>query len=174
VTTVPPRETPRPAGFWIRGAALVVDFVILYLVERSFHYAAYRLWGEDIRDPDGGGATLVVRMLASVFTLVFAALYTTALHSLGGQTVGKMLVGIRVLDADGASLPLGAALLRYFAYFVSAAPLLMGFVMAGLRRDRRALHDLIAGSRVDRVRSRLRVRAAAPPPAPVPMTPPVV
>ena len=170
MTTVLPRETPTAAGFWIRGAALVVDFVLFFLVESSFRYAAYRLWGDDVRDPDGGGASLVVRMLASVFTLVFAALYTTVLHAMGGQTVGKMLVGIRVLGADGVGLPLGAALLRYFAYFASAAPFAMGFVMAGLRRDRRALHDLIAGSRVDRLRSRPRVRAA-PPPAPAPATP---
>jgi uncharacterized RDD family membrane protein YckC len=167
------RTAPRPAGFWIRGAALVVDFAIFFLVERSFRYAAYRLWGEDVRDPDGGGAILVVRMLANVFTLLFAALYTSVLHAMGGQTIGKMLVGIRVADADGAPLPLGAALLRYCAYFVSAAPLMMGFTMAGLRRDKRALHDLVAGSRVDRLGLRGRVRAA-PPPTPAPVSPPAV
>ncbi|OLB99262.1 MAG: hypothetical protein AUH30_05645 [Candidatus Rokubacteria bacterium 13_1_40CM_68_15] len=172
MTTVPPRETPRPAGFWIRGAALVVDFVIFYLAEHSFRYAAYRWWGDDVRDLDTGDASLLVRILADVFTLVFAGLYTTVLHAMGGQTVGKMLLGVRVVDADGAPLPLGAALLRYFAYFVSAAPLMMGFIMAGLRRDKRALHDLIAGSRVDRVQARPRVRAA-PPPTQAPVTPPV-
>src|SRR5207249_698488 len=82
------------------------------------------------------------------------------LHTMDGQTIGKMLMGARVVGADGAPLPLGAALLRYVAYFVSAAPLAMGFIMAGLRRDKRALHDLIAGSRVDRIRARPRARAA--------------
>ena len=78
----------------------------------------------------------------------------------------------RPVGADGAPLPLGAALLRYVAYFVSAAPLAMGFIMAGLRRDKRALHDLIAGSRVDRIRARPRARAEAPP-AQASVTPPV-
>src|SRR5215813_1907991 len=170
VSTVLARETPRPAGFWIRGAALLIDFVIFYIAEHSFRFAAYRLWGEDVRDFDSGDATLVVRVLADVFTLVFAGVYTTVLHTMDGQTIGKMLMGVRVVGADGAPLPIGAALLRYFAYFVSAAPLGMGFIMAGLRRDKRGLHDLVAGSRVDRLRARPRARAV-PPPSPASMTP---
>jgi uncharacterized RDD family membrane protein YckC len=172
VTTVLPHETPRPAGFWIRAAALLVDFVIFYVAEHSFRFAAYRWWGDDVRDFDSGDATLVVRILADVFTLVFAGVYTTVLHTMDGQTIGKMLMGARVVGADGAPLPLSAALLRSFAYFVSAAPLAMGFIMAGLRRDKRALHDLIAGSRVDRIRARPRAPAAAPP-AQARVTPPV-
>ena len=171
MTTVLPHETPRPAGFWIRAAALLVDFVIFYVAEHSFRFAAYRWWGDDVRDFDSGDATLVVRILADVFTLVFAGVYTTVLHTMDGQTIGKMLMGARVVGADGAPLPFGAALLRYVAYFASAAPLAMGFIMAGLRRDKRALHDLIAGSRVDRIRARPRARAAAPP-AQASVTPP--
>jgi len=172
VSTVLARETPRPAGFWIRGVALILDVVIFYVAEHSFRFAAYRLWGDDVRDFDTGDATLVVRVLADVFTLVFAGVYTTVLHTMDGQTIGKMLMGVRVVGADGAPLPIGAALLRYFAYFVSAAPLGMGFIMAGLRRDKRGLHDLVAGSRVDRLRARPRARAV-PPPTAAPLTPPV-
>ena len=170
MSTVLARETPRPAGFWIRGVALILDVVIFYVAEHSFRFAAYRLWGDDVRDFDTGDATLVVRVLADVFTLVFAGVYTTVLHTMDGQTIGKMLTGVRVVGADGAPLPLGAALLRFFGYFGSAAPLFIGFIMAGLRRDKRALHDLIAGSRVDRVRARPPARAV-PPPSPASMTP---
>jgi len=59
---------------------------------------------------------------------------------------------------------LGAALLRFVAYFASAAPFALGFVMAGLRHDKRALHDLIAGTRVERL-SRAAGEEPAPPPA---------
>ena len=44
-----------------------------------------------------------------------------------------------------------AALRRYLACYVSAIPLGFGFLVAALRRDKRALHDLIAGSRVERL-----------------------
>src|SRR5439155_677665 len=84
-------------------------FVIFSVAEHSFRFAAYRWWGDDVRDFDSGDATLVVRILADVFTLVFAGVYTTVLHTMDGQTIGKMLMGARVVGADGAPLPDGAA-----------------------------------------------------------------
>ena len=57
---------------------------------------------------------------------------------------------MRVVGADGEPPALGASVLRFIGYFVSLLPFGFGFVMAGLRADRRALHDLLAGTRVDR------------------------
>ena len=138
------REAP-PAGFWIRVIAFLVDGVVLTIVQASFDAVASVVFGVD---PD---VTLAVAGTVSFFTTVFAALYTTALHATGGQTIGKRLVGIRVVALDGEP-PLGAAaFLRWLAYFVSFLTFGLGFVMAGLRSDKRALHDLLAGTRVERV-----------------------
>jgi uncharacterized RDD family membrane protein YckC len=134
---------PRPAGFWIRALAAGIDFVVLFVVQLSFAVIGARLSGGDV---DGAAS----RPLATFFTVVFAGVYTTVLHSLAGQTIGKMIVGVRVVAGDDGPPPFGAALLRFGAYFVSAAPFMLGFVMAGLRHDKRALHDLIAGTRVER------------------------
>src|SRR3989442_13831078 len=76
---------------------------------------------------------MAVQFVAVAFTWLFTLLYTTALHALGGQTVGKMAVSIRAVGIDGGLLAGGAGLLRYLAYFVSLLPLALGFVMAGLR-----------------------------------------
>ena len=84
------------------------------------------------------------------FTAVFAGFYVTLLHAATGQTIGKMLVGARVVMGDGRGLTLGTAFLRFLAYGFSCLPLGFGYVMAGLRRDKRALHDLLAGTRVER------------------------
>src|SRR5256886_13771384 len=98
------------------------------------------------------------------FTFVFAAAYTTVLHALFGQTVGKMIVGVRVVvGEDGVPPSFGASLLRYVAYFVSSATLGLGYVMVALRHDKRALHDLIAGTRVECVRRALTVDGPAGP-----------
>ena len=148
----------RPAGFWIRAIALAIDGVIFLLVQASFSRLARLLWGPA---PDGDTA---VRGSVVLFTLLFAVVYTTALHTVAGQTIGKSMVGVRVVAAsDGALLGVGPALLRHLAYVLSALPFGFGFLMAGLRRDKRALHDLIAGSRVEWLLPRRRVsrRAAA-------------
>ena len=99
-----------------------------------------------------------------MFTLLFTAAYTTTLHTLAGQTIGKSLVGVRVVASDGARLTVGPALLRYLACYISAATFGFGFLVAGLRRDKRALHDLIAGSRGERLGVSRRVRRVAPRP----------
>ena len=150
----PPEHVSRPAGFGIRLVALLVDLLVFLAVHRSLDAIARRVWG-----PGVDGAP--VQVLVVMFTLLFTALYAVVLHSLGGQTIGKMLVRVRVAAADGTPLPLGASLLRYFAYGVSLLPLGMGFVMAGLRSDKRALHDLLAGSRVERVPAPARAPAPA-------------
>ena len=153
-----PREA-RPAGFWIRAVALLLDVALCFIVQRSLGFAAARVWGGPVEDdPTAAG-------LVGLFTLLFTVVYTTVLHAVTGQTLGKLAVGVRVVSADGGPLPVGAALLRWLAYSVSAAPLGFGFLMAGLRRDKRALHDLVAGSRVDHTPARLpATRLDAPPP----------
>jgi uncharacterized RDD family membrane protein YckC len=143
----------RPAGFWIRCVAALVDAVVILLARLSMGSVASRVWGRDI------GESPAYQGLAVLFTLLFACVYTTVTHTATGQTIGKALTGVRVVAVDGRFLPVGAALLRWLATFVSALPLGMGYAMAGLRSDKRALHDLIAGSRVERVG---RVARAAP------------
>ena len=136
---------PRPAGFWIRALAAGIDFVVFAVVQATLLLIGRRMLGADI-----DGAT-TARPLAAFFTLVFAGAYTTVLHRLAGQTIGKMLVGVRVVAGEAWPPPFGAALLRFGGYFASAATFTLGFVMAGLRSDKRALHDLIAGTRVEHV-----------------------
>jgi len=162
VSVTAPRAA-RPAGFWIRALAAVIDAVVVALVQFSMGAVAGAVWGRDV------DASASVQALVGLFTLLFTLVYATALHSLAGQTVGKMVTGIRVVGVDGELLGPGAAFLRWVATLASAVPFMMGFVMAGLRGDKRALHDLIAGSRVERLpgRERAAPRAAhEEPPAP--------
>jgi uncharacterized RDD family membrane protein YckC len=161
--------------FWIRAVAFVLDGIVLLFVQASYNAVAALVFGVD---PE---RSWDVASAVSFFTLVFAALYTTVLHASVGQTVGKMLTRVRVVALDGEPPEGGAAFLRWLGYFVSFATFGFGFLMAGLRTDKRALHDVIAGTRVERV-PRIRRRAettvpattppatdaAAPPPAAVP------
>jgi uncharacterized RDD family membrane protein YckC len=135
----------RPAGFWIRAVALVIDLVIAGFVKLSLDFIAGRRYGSDVEQAWSFQTTIVL------FTLLFTAAYTTLLHSWLGQTIGKSVVGVRVVAVDGRALEGGAAFLRYLGYYGSMATFGFGYVMAALRRDKRALHDLIAGSRVERV-----------------------
>ena len=64
-----------------------------------------------------------------------------------GQTPGKKFAQIKVVDAktqELASYP--KLIIRFFGYFVSV--LTFGYLIALLREDKRALHDLISGTAV--------------------------
>ena len=75
--------------------------------------------------------------------------------NLAGQVLypvfaGGLMLGCRAIDR-GEPLTFGQATGRYFATFLSAIILCIGFIMAGIRTDKRALHDLLAGTRVIRL-----------------------
>jgi uncharacterized RDD family membrane protein YckC len=69
-------------------------------------------------------------------------------HSRGDLSAHADVTGL----AHGRGpLTLGCAAVRQLASLLSSAILGVGYLMAGLRRDKRALHDLIAGTRVERL-----------------------
>ncbi len=74
-------------------------------------------------------------------------LYHAYLGSEGRQTLGKRLFGISVVRLDGETPTFGAALGRTFGYIASSLFLNLGFLWA-LRKDGRAWHDKLAGTRV--------------------------
>jgi len=135
----------RPAGFWVRAVALLIDGVALTVAQGALAIAGWLSVGVDV-SPRPLGAAL------QLFSFVLGTGYPIVFHWQWGQTLGKMAMQIRVVDVGGGPLTLGQATGRQFASWLSALILCIGYVMAGIREDKRALHDLIAGTRVVRVR----------------------
>ncbi len=134
-----------PAGFWVRAVALLLDYGTVQAVRLSADAAARVLWG-DVVD-----SSSVLAASVEAFRLLWAILYPVLFHWTWGQTFGKMALGIRVVSLSGEELPLGTACVRQLGFAVSVLSLGFGFVIAGLRSDKRALHDLLAGTRVERI-----------------------
>src|SRR5690606_18795019 len=84
--------------------------------------------------------------------LIFAAagiVYFAGMESSSRQaTLGKMVVGIKVGNAQGQQLSFGNALGRYFSKIISALVLYIGFMMVGWDKNKQGLHDKIAGTYV--------------------------
>lgn len=84
---------------------------------------------------------------------VIICIYHATFESSDWQgTLGKRYGKMKVVDYNsGHSISFGRALIRILAKFLSLAPCFAGFFMIYFRRDRRGLHDLIAGTCVVRV-----------------------
>jgi len=66
-------------------------------------------------------------------------------------TPGKMVLSLEVVRTDGGKITWGLAIGRYFAKILSSWPTLwIGYIMAGLDDEKRALHDRICNTRVIR------------------------
>ena len=76
--------------------------------------------------------------------------YLVAFTAVGGQSIGKMALGIKVVSDEDLPVPFSRATLRTLAYVASALPLGAGFLPGVLGADRLALHDRLAHTRVVR------------------------
>jgi uncharacterized RDD family membrane protein YckC len=128
-----------------RFVAVVIDLMILAVVDAIVIYFTMQICGLSF---DELGLLPKGPLLA--FLLVQNGGYLVAFTA-GGQTLGKMAAGIRVVPASPEStLDLGRALLRTMMWMVLAVPAGLGFLTAILSRDHRGLHDRFAGTRVVR------------------------
>ncbi|HTG20364.1 MAG TPA: RDD family protein [Reyranella sp.] len=132
-------------GFWIRVVAYIIDGILLTIVCGVVD----RLLGINILATDWDHYD----PLANVISLVIGWLYFALLESSErGATVGKMVMGLRVVTSDGRRLSFMNATGRYFAKILSAIILCIGFIMVAFTDKKRGLHDIIAGTLVIKTR----------------------
>jgi uncharacterized RDD family membrane protein YckC len=133
------------AGLGARLVAVVIDLVILVVIDVLVVYFTMQICGVTWLD---FGILPKAPLLA--FLLVQNGGYLAAFTA-GGQTLGKMAMGIRVVAADETeSLDIGRAILRTLLWLVLAVPGGLGFLSALLSPDHRGIHDRVAGTRVVR------------------------
>lgn len=103
-----------------------------------------------------------VKSLASEFGLGFgwAVFYFTVLTAwLNGQTIGKKLMGIKVIKLDGSTLTLWESFGRYGGYGAGLATGLTGFLQIYWDANRQAIHDKISETLViDTKRNKIKLR----------------
>jgi uncharacterized RDD family membrane protein YckC len=139
-------DTPaEDAAVSARIIAVVIDLMILAVIDAIVIYFTMQIC--DIAFSEIG---ILPKAPLIAFLLVQNGGYLVAFTA-GGQTLGKMAAGIRVVSADSdETLDVGRAFLRTLAWLVLAVPAGLGFLTAIFSRDHRGLHDRFAGTRVVR------------------------
>lgn len=131
---------PVYAGFWRRVAAALIDGCVLLLLLLALSRA--------LAVP---GFLLREEWLPSLLSGLVSLAYAALLEASGWQaTLGKRLVGIKVTDLQGRRITRWRAVLRHVAQLLSAACLMLGYVMAAFTQRRQCLHDKLAGTLVVR------------------------
>jgi len=138
----------RPVGFWPRVGAYLIDAIVLQGIFLA-------IWGPGPSTipttangvPDFGALMREFGPQIQWFLLI-QMVYNVFLNGQFGATLGKLAIGARIVNADGSPLGFGRALLRFLSTIITQFTLGAGFLLTLIRPDRRALHDLLAGTRV--------------------------
>jgi uncharacterized RDD family membrane protein YckC len=136
-------EVSRPAGLGRRVSAALTDHAILLGVDAIVIYSTLRMVALTMGDWQ---ALPPVPLLAFLGLVKLA--YFSAFTAFGGQTIGKMAAGIRVVADEHLQMDPGRAIGRTLTGAVSFLSLGLGLVPALFNIERRTLHDHVAHTRV--------------------------
>ena len=149
----------RYAGFWKRFAAYLIDQIIIGVASLVLLVPLFALVGvsvftmhhDDFSYDSETAIGIILTLVATYLAFIGAVfmckwLYNALMESSVQQgTLGKMALGIKVIDMNGNRISFGRATGRYFSKVISSLTLGIGFIMAGFTQQKQALHDIIAG-----------------------------
>ncbi len=143
MTTV---EEAVPASTNILGTRVIAAIIDLVPLVALFVVMALTM-GDSDTDTADGGVSLNLNNGPFLLFLALVFAYFFLLEAFAGGTIGKKLMGLRILK-DGAPPSIGAIAVRNLVRFVDMLPAfyLLGFIVAAIRGDRRRLGDLAAGT----------------------------
>lgn len=166
------------AGFFIRGAALVIDNFIISLLWELGANILDRLSVVHLESITTAFGTIVEKYSANplsvspseefaaipgmteLFLLWFAiqTIYFVCFNGFLSATPGKLLLRLRIERADASPLKLSGAIVRYISSLLTQATLVfygIGYIISLIDPQKRALHDFFARTRVVRLPKRI-------------------
>ncbi len=140
----------KPAGFWIRLAAYLVDGVILSLPMLIAVGIMVPLTFQSVESgAEPNPLIFLLPSLGGAVMFLVSILYPIFFWTRRGATPGKILFGLVIETMDGESpLKIGPAVIRLVGYFINSFTFGIGFLLIAFSEDKRGLHDRLADTRV--------------------------
>lgn len=128
------------AGFWIRVGAALIDSILIVLLTWPILIGIYGMeYFESTSLIVGAWDFLVSWVLPAIVVIIFWIYFSA--------TPGKMAIKAKIVDArTGAKPSTGQFVGRYFGYFVSTIPLMLGFIWVAFDKRKQGWHDKLAGT----------------------------
>jgi uncharacterized RDD family membrane protein YckC len=131
----------RYAGFWMRFWAYLMDIIIIGSLNRLLVFPIFRALGLPLAESE-------MFAPAAVATAIVFYLYFVLMTKYFGQTLGKMIFGLKVVSLKGEKLSWGTVLFReWIGRFISIT-LVIAYVVVAFLPKKQGLHDLFADTAV--------------------------
>ena len=146
------------AGFGIRLLAWLIDFLVLLFLSFiigliSGFFIAFLLIYVSIISADSSIVTSLSNFISGFIGFSVNLLYFTLFWSSKFQgTPGKILLGLKIVDANGNKISYSTALIRYISTFISSLLLGIGYLLIIFDGKKQALHDKLASTYVIKVK----------------------
>ena len=136
-------STHELASLGSRFLALLIDAVILGIIG----FIVNSLIGGQQVTTSATGATVAVNSTGSIISFIIGAVYYAVLFQIwNGQSVGKKLLGIRVIKTDGSSATAVTGIIRYIGYYIDTFVIFIGWIWAFFDSKKQGWHDKLAGT----------------------------
>ena len=137
-----PASGLKLAGWGYRLVARIIDAILIGIISAPF--GSFRSNGSGVSVSFSGGRYFMV--------LVIGIVYTGLMHGLKGKTVGKMVMGLKVVKKGTTEkIEMGPAFVRSIVDGLLGATCILG-LLDGLfplwDKDKQAIHDKAASSQV--------------------------
>lgn len=133
---------PKYAGFWIRLWAYVIDLLIITSIGWLLVRPIFRLVDLDL------SATIWYAPITIVSVVIFYT-YFTLMTYFFQQTLGKMIVGIRVVDMTKQKPSFVTIVFREtVGRILSVIPFNLPYIIVGFTPKKQAIHDYVADTMV--------------------------
>lgn len=129
------------AGFWMRFWAYLLDLIVIGSVNRMILNPVFRALDVPLAENE---------MFApmSIATAIVFYLYFVLMTKFYGQTLGKMVFGLKVVELDGKRLSWGTVIFReWIGRFISATIMIL-YIVVAFTNKKQGLHDLFADTSV--------------------------
>lgn len=133
------------APFSRRIGAALIDFVLIAGIDLAVVRLTLAVLGAS-----WSGALSLRWLPLGLFFLLLNGGYLVAFTVASGQTIGKMLTGVRVVTETSLRVPVSQAVVRAAVLALAVAPFGLGYLPALLTRSARGIHDRLSNTRVIR------------------------
>ena len=135
-------------GFWSRFIAALIDAIVVGVFVFIGMILSFVL-GIVIGGVSEDAGTLIFVLSYGVTTILSILYYPYMEASESQATIGKQMLGMKVVDLDGNRITFMKAFIRSpIGKFLSGIILYLGFLIIGFHSRKQGLHDMIAGTYV--------------------------
>src|SRR5690625_857634 len=137
----------RLAGLGSRAAAMIIDQILLTIVNMGLIFGLVFMMESNLLMVGDSAGWFAAIWLLALFAINFGY-FLVSEYFFNGKTIGKNIIGIRVIQENGHSITILSAIIRNLLRVIDVLPsgYFIGIILVFLHSKHKRLGDMAAGT----------------------------